>query len=433
MASIEDLVKDADLLVGYATAHNIALPDGCAPTLLAAKGQASALSVPGDSRTQFYAAFAAAAAACKISVADIHASRERQERLRPLVGDAHSLLTYATINAKQVDDEIRNPLVVAADAVQQGNPSVGDEQNFLKAYQALSAKTAPVTADTLQASKTKLPEIDEFFAKGGWVKAWKGLTIGRFFSALLFAAMLVMTGVSLGYYTVGSTGLARYRELHASIDKLEAGLLEKKDVLAAREIEVKAKAGDDRAAAQAKFNESDRSVKLESASLDQAKVELKTIPDRLWRWSQQPCGPKASPFFSWTLCSVIDQLPAGASAPVDLAKLQAADTVADKLRDVYLPLLLGWLGAHAFILRQMVKEIGDQSFTKSSALRHIVRLGLGALAGFAAVSLLTPQAFSGDALKNIPAWGLAFIAGYGIELVFSFMDRIIGAFTTKPT
>jgi hypothetical protein len=96
-------------------------------------------------------------------------------------------------------------------------------------------------------------------------------------------------------------------------------------------------------------------------------------------------------------------------------------------------LLLGWLGAHAFILRQMVKEIGDQSFTKSSSLRHIVRVGLGALAGFASVSLLTPQAFSGDALKNIPAWGLAFIAGYGIELVFSFMDRIIGAFTAKPT
>jgi hypothetical protein len=36
-------------------------------------------------------------------------------------------------------------------------------------------------------------------------------------------------------------------------------------------------------------------------------------------------------------------------------------------------------------------------------------------------------------LKNIPAWALAFIAGYGIELVFSFLDRIIGAFSTKTS
>lgn len=39
-----------------------------------------------------------------------------------------------------------------------------------------------------------------------------------------------------------------------------------------------------------------------------------------------------------------------------------------------MPLLLGWLGAYAFVLRKITKEISENSFGKSSALRHIVRL-----------------------------------------------------------
>ena len=35
-------------------------------------------------------------------------------------------------------------------------------------------------------------------------------------------------------------------------------------------------------------------------------------------------------------------------------------------------------------------------------------------------------------LSSAPAWVLAFVAGYSVELVFSFMDRIVTAFSTKP-
>jgi hypothetical protein len=39
----------------------------------------------------------------------------------------------------------------------------------------------------------------------------------------------------------------------------------------------------------------------------------------------------------------------------------------------------------------------------------------------------------GEAFSNLPSWALAFVAGYAIELVFSAMDRIVAAFTSKPT
>jgi hypothetical protein len=44
--------------------------------------------------------------------------------------------------------------------------------------------------------------------------------------------------------------------------------------------------------------------------------------------------------------------------------------------------------------------------------------------------LLPPETVSTQ-LKNMPAWVLAFVAGYGIKLVFAFLDKIIGAFTSK--
>ena len=110
--------------------------------------------------------------------------------------------------------------------------------------------------------------------------------------------------------------------------------------------------------------------------------------------------------------------------------MEAARTVISRLNDVYLPLLLGFLGAHAYILRRMSKDISDRAFAKGSAFNHIVRIGLGALAGLASTWLLTPEVVGGASFKALPVWALAFVAGYGIELVFAFMDRIIAAFTS---
>ncbi|CAH1081241.1 hypothetical protein [Candidatus Nitrotoga sp. 1052] len=441
MGTTDDMVSDAELMLNYAAANKIALPAGCATELIASKGKSAELAVPGKSRDDFYAAFDAAATVLNVSVASIRASTGRCDRLRPLLDDALQLLEFAAANAKQIEDDIRDPLLAAADALSKGTPTLADEQAFMKAYQALTVKTAPVTADTLDASKTKLPDLTDFFSRERFADAFRGLTIGRFVNAWVFLFFLIITCVSLSYYSLGSTGLARYHELHAFLSKTEAELPLKRDLVALRESavkkeEAKVKREDEAlAAANRNFVEAQRVVTADEASVREARAEHDAIPDRLWTWSQQPCESRgklvtAYPFY-WTLCSAIDKVPDGVAAPNALAKLEAARTVAARLSEIYLPLLLGWLGAYAFILRKMTKEISENSFAKSSFLRHIVRLGLGALAGFVSTWLLTPEVVGGEALKRISAWGLAFIAGYGIELIFAFMDRIINAFTTK--
>ena len=78
----------------------------------------------------------------------------------------------------------------------------------------------------------------------------------------------------------------------------------------------------------------------------------------------------------------------------------------------------------------MSVDIERRSFAPGSSIHHLIRLFLGAMAGIASGWLLKP----GDVglLSSAPAWVLAFVAGYSVELVFSFMDRIVTAFSTKP-
>lgn len=438
MPCIEELVRDADLVVCHAAANSIALPDGSTEILLGAKSNLPKLRASEEDKKAFYAAFNAASLALGISLDDIRASATRRKRLLPLAEDAYSLLSFAAANGKQVEDDVRNPLVSTLDSLSKGLTTAATEQAFLKAYQALTVKTSPVTADTLEASKTRLPDFELFFRRESFWSSLRGLTLGRFFNAIVFLLVLFATCVTLGYYSLGSRQITRYMELRTLLAQAEMDAPKKAELLSSREKSVvqeeSRKPIDEVALAAARKALADAKAMMNAEKFNYAQQagELDAIPGRLSKWSQQPCSTEANFAFKWTLCSVIDVQPSQASSePSPFSQVEAARTVAAKLGDIYLPLLLGWLGASAFILRQMTREIAENSFAKASSLRHIVRSGLGALAGFSSTWLLTPEVVGGPTLKNIPVWALAFIAGYGIELVFAFMDRIVGAFTTK--
>ncbi|MGO4814757.1 hypothetical protein AB4156_35170 [Cupriavidus sp. 2MCAB6] len=316
-----------------------------------------------------------------------------QQHLVSLVEDARKLLAFAAANAKAIESEIRDPLLKTAKSIAAGTQCIEDEQAFFKAYEALTVRTAPVTVDTLEASKTRLPELMSLFSREGR-REWNKLTLGRYINVFIFVFVLLATGVTLGYNAVGATGLQKYAELGDS----------------ERTADKAAHAG-------------------KPEALLRNRIEQEILVTRLWNWSQLPCEKEANFLFS-ILCSKIDD---GTMNPPSSAgeKILAAQAVAARLSGVYLPLLLGWLGAQAYILRKMTREIAENALAHSSSIHHIARVGLGALAGFASVWLLTPEAVGGAIFKTLPAWALAFVAGYGIELVFSFMDRIINAFASK--
>lgn len=92
-----------------------------------------------------------------------------------------------------------------------------------------------------------------------------------------------------------------------------------------------------------------------------------------------------------------------------------------------LPLLYGLLGSLTYIMRDLSDEILNVTFTAGSAARYSLRWPLGMLAGVTVGLFFDPTQFSG--LAAITPLGLAFLAGYGVELLFTALDRMIKAFT----
>lgn len=92
-----------------------------------------------------------------------------------------------------------------------------------------------------------------------------------------------------------------------------------------------------------------------------------------------------------------------------------------------LPLLYGLLGSLAYILRTLTREIQEVTYTRGSNVRYQLRWPLGVLAGVSIGWFFDSGTLSGVA--TITPLGLAFLAGYSVELLFAGLDRIVGAFT----
>jgi drug/metabolite transporter (DMT)-like permease len=98
------------------------------------------------------------------------------------------------------------------------------------------------------------------------------------------------------------------------------------------------------------------------------------------------------------------------------------------LESYILPVLYGLLGASAYVLRTVANEIEDVTFSVESNRGYILRLALGTLAGLMVgwfVFLLPSQTF----LASISPLAIAFLVGYNIEILFSWMDEFIKRFS----
>ena len=127
--------------------------------------------------------------------------------------------------------------------------------------------------------------------------------------------------------------------------------------------------------------------------------------------------------------------------------LNESEQVLRVISEFILPLLYGLLGACVYVLRDLTNTIGSVTFSKSSMINYSLRLIMGPLVGIAiGLFLGTPAAnlVGGPNLVDnpvtavvpptIPSLGimaLAFLAGYSVEVLFSALDTLIGAFASK--
>jgi hypothetical protein len=112
-----------------------------------------------------------------------------------------------------------------------------------------------------------------------------------------------------------------------------------------------------------------------------------------------------------------------------------ASRVLEVLQQYVLPLLYGWLGAMAYVLRTLGQQSRARLFSKENQTDFNLRVWLGVVAGLAIGWFFRSDKGMGPAVGSISALALAFVAGYSVDLLFTAMDRVVGAFsstTEKP-
>jgi hypothetical protein len=99
-----------------------------------------------------------------------------------------------------------------------------------------------------------------------------------------------------------------------------------------------------------------------------------------------------------------------------------------------LPLIFGLVGAFTYVLRELVQEIKDITFSKETNIKYLLRLQLGAIAGLAIGifwgDIAKQQQFG---LASLSPLLIAFIAGYSVEYVFSFIERSTDSFLRRKS
>jgi hypothetical protein len=101
-----------------------------------------------------------------------------------------------------------------------------------------------------------------------------------------------------------------------------------------------------------------------------------------------------------------------------------------------LPMLYGFLGSAASVIRDFSRKMRDSTFAPRDLTLTVVRLALGILAGASVGLFFTPTTLpQGDPLPTgavaLSASALAFLAGYGVEVLFSMLDSTIARIFKK--
>jgi hypothetical protein len=89
-----------------------------------------------------------------------------------------------------------------------------------------------------------------------------------------------------------------------------------------------------------------------------------------------------------------------------------------------LPLILGVLGAVAYIVRRMIESMANKSYTLNKFRTYGMRLALGALLGVMSGILVAPDQSHAQSF-SLSLVLLAFLMGYSVEFAFSIFDSLI--------
>jgi len=334
-----------------------------------------------------------------------------------------TLVRFACENIPDLDRDLLLAIAEAEDAKcrRQWSPEIS--QKFWGAFNVLCEKIKPVTIDCLMALHKNIPRrpVIRFFAISTMESL--GERSSRKYMAMLFVMLALMVPLQLLVWAYSSLS----SELGQKANALNITLAD---------LTVKCEALSKRMGASG-----DKSYKWTPENLAAYDAIVSTEGDATAltfqlsesaRLLAQLIDPTAIPASSvkeqnnfdgehdWSKKCTND-LNSGKIGKQVAATVSARATLFGTiLFQFVLPILLGTIGAIAYVLRNTSEQIKNSTFSTTSPVRNLVRIMLGALMG------VVIGLFGGlSSQLSLPPLAMAFLAGYGVEAVFSVFDGFI--------
>lgn len=332
---------------------------------------------------------------------------------------AEMLLRFAAENAKELPRETVATICSALDAqaANAWNEQIATE--FWCAFNALCELIRPATVDTLTTNFIAVPPPRWAF----WVRNPKPITLSRRTAQRYLILLMVLLALSVVLGFVVSTATRLHKEsqsLSQEADKLKEQMSEQLATLERQGVEDFAAArSEEQRLAVARLT---GLLSQQRYLLDQT-LQKNAMMSRLLVFGAysgvEPVSLQA-PRSVGEVRSAIRAYESERRAVA--ANSLSAQVLMDIVATTVLPIVLGLMGACAYVVRLISEQIKDTTFSASSPIRHFVRVALGGLAGVVVGfgGLVTEVGLSSSAL--------AFLAGYAVEPVFSTFDGIAEKF-----
>lgn len=400
------------------------------------------------------------------SLEDGAPSAAQERPLKESLGDASVLLWFATREGKDVDDQVLRDIVRAQSTLRDG-PDPEVEGVFWTAYRKLAKAVQPASIDSILSTYSY--PFGYHHTTTGKRRLTDAAKTKRMYSWLSLGILFLLLFVQI-FWFIGTTWRTDLENHRAELDRIAGNLrgmmLEvkavhdlKNDLEPTKQVSASF-FGDELDARtsieeriQILVNRQDQSLLIfANASLRGDRVEKMLLGNykmlKSWDFVANLAGRPddldplggASPtsLTERSLClqdNINDFYTTLCERAVELEKqhlgvedaLVNSKTILAVLSQYLLPLLYGLIGSLAYILRTLSSEIHNVTFTRGSEIRYALRWPLGMLGGVTVGLFFDPADFSGFAA--ITPLGLAFLAGYGVELLFTGLDRMVSAFT----
>jgi len=328
------------------------------------------------------------------------------------------LLRYASENIKDLDPDLSLAIAECAAAEKSQAWTPQTSQRFWKAFNELNELIQPATMDCLQATHKNILRRFHLFFWRSPVNESLGERSTRQYMALLITLLIIVVPLQLLIWVY--TNLATEIERNA-VDLTTAGV-GFSTRCAALAHSVNEPAGKEHVWTP------DEAAKWDGLVAESTDIRNKAaqLLDSSWFLSKLSLSSRkdSSPILPVAL---IDLDCTNVVDPVSAATLRASASVAGArlLSSIFfqflLPILLGTIGALAYVLRNVSDRIRQSTFSTTSPIRNLVRIILGALMG------VVIGLFSGglSSQLSLPPLAMAFLAGYGVEGVFTVFDGFI--------